>query len=284
MTEKLRAIEERYEALARQLEDPAVYGDPEKLKKLNREQKELAPVVEAFRAYRRAESDLRDAQELLSDPEMKEMAQEELESAKETIALPPETIDDRFRAAPGEGTAWLFAGSPTGGHVGGGFLYTNRDSVSIGLVATHIDEKGFVRVGAVGGVSAKEVMYAPVRFRNGTRGLVCAKEGAELDKLKVSDLYLDIGAASGEEAEKLVQVGDAAVYDTPVRQAAGRVISPYLDDRIACLVLLMAMERLGKGDNDLYFVFSTQEEVGCRGAKTASIVELAVVVLDYHIV
>ena len=71
MTEKLRAIEERYEALARQLEDPAVYGDPEKLKKLNREQKELAPVVEAFRAYRRAESDLRDAQELLSDPEMK---------------------------------------------------------------------------------------------------------------------------------------------------------------------------------------------------------------------
>ena len=60
-------------------------------------------------------------------------------SAKETIALPPETIDDRFRAAPGEGTAWLFAGSPTGGHVGGGFLYTNRDSVSIGLVATLSD-------------------------------------------------------------------------------------------------------------------------------------------------
>lgn len=141
---------------------------------------------------------------------------------------------------------------------------------SIGLVATHIDEKGFVRVGAVGGVSAKEAMYAPVRFRNGTRGLVCAKEGAELDKLKVSDLYLDIGAAGGEEAEKLVQVGDAAVYDTPVRQAAGRVIAPYLDDRIACLVLLMAMERLEEGDNDLYFVFSTQEEVGCRGAKTAA--------------
>ena len=137
---------------------------------------------------------------------------------------------------------------------------------SIGLVATHIDEQGFVRVGAVGGVSAKEVLYAPVRFRNGTRGLVCAKEGAELDKLKVSDLYLDIGAAGGGEAEKLVQVGDAAVYDTPVRQAAGRVISPYLDDRIACLVLLMAMERLEDGDNDLYFVFSTQEAVDVTGA------------------
>lgn len=124
MTEKLRAIEERYEALARQLEDPAVYGDPEKLKKLNREQKELAPVVEAFRAYRRAESDLRDAQELLSDPEMKEMAQEELESAKETIArleeelkvllLPRDPNDSRnvvmeIRGGVGGEEAMLFA-------------------------------------------------------------------------------------------------------------------------------------------------------------------------------
>ena len=124
MTEKLRAIEERYEALARQLEDPAVYGDPEKLKKLNREQKELAPVVEAFRAYRRAEGDLRDAQELLSDPEMKEMAQEELESAKETIAqleeelkvllLPRDPNDSRnvvmeIRGGVGGEEAMLFA-------------------------------------------------------------------------------------------------------------------------------------------------------------------------------
>ena len=124
MTEKLQAIEERYEALARQLEDPAVYGDPEKLKKLNREQKELAPVVEAFRAYRRAESDLRDAQELLSDPEMKEMAQEELESAKETIArleeelkvllLPRDPNDSRnvvmeIRGGVGGEEAMLFA-------------------------------------------------------------------------------------------------------------------------------------------------------------------------------
>ena len=114
---------------------------------------------------------------------------------------------------------------------------------SIGLVATHIDEKGFVRVGALGGVSAKEVAYTPVRFQNGTCGLICAKDGAEMDKLKVSDLFVDIGAADREEAEKLVQVGDSAVYGTPIRQAAGRVISPYLDDRIACLVLLLEIGR-----------------------------------------
>lgn len=141
---------------------------------------------------------------------------------------------------------------------------------SIGLVATHIDEKGFVHVGALGGVSAKEVVYAPVRFQNGACGLICAKDGAELDKLKVSDLLIDIGAADEGEAKKLVQVGDAAVYDTPVRTAGERVISPYLDNRISCLVLLMAMEQLAGADNDLYFVFSAQEEVGTRGAKTAA--------------
>lgn len=143
---------------------------------------------------------------------------------------------------------------------------------SIGLVATHIDDKGFVRVGALGGVSPKEVLYTPVRFQNGVRGLVCAPEDADMAKLKMSDLLVDIGAADEAGAKALVQVGDAAVYDAAPRAAAGRVISPYLDNRVSCLVLLMAMERL-KGtqtDNDLYFVFSAQEEVGCRGAKTAA--------------
>lgn len=141
---------------------------------------------------------------------------------------------------------------------------------SLGLVATHIDEKGFVHVGAVGGVHPAEVLYTPVRFQNGVRGLVCAPEDADMSKLKVTDLLIDLGAADREEAEKQVQVGDVAVYDTVTQVAAGRAFSPYMDDRIGCLVLLMAMERLGGTDNDLYFVFSSQEEVGCRGAKTAA--------------
>lgn len=60
-------------------------------------------------------------------------------SAKEVIGLSERMIDDRFRVLPGEGQAWLFAGSATQGHVGGGFLYTNRESVSLGIVATLSD-------------------------------------------------------------------------------------------------------------------------------------------------
>lgn len=53
---------------------------------------------------------------------------------KELIALPPSQIEDRFNLAAGEGAAWLFAGSPSNGLMGGGFLYTNHDSISLGLV------------------------------------------------------------------------------------------------------------------------------------------------------
>ena len=58
---------------------------------------------------------------------------------KETISLPEKVIDDRFGSGSKDGMAWLFAGAPTKGHIGGGFLYTNRESVSIGLVATLSD-------------------------------------------------------------------------------------------------------------------------------------------------
>lgn len=82
MMDKLQAISDRLEAVVTQMEDPATYADPDLLRRLTREQKELEPVVEAYRAYGQAEADLASAQELLNDPEMKEMAQEEIQRAK----------------------------------------------------------------------------------------------------------------------------------------------------------------------------------------------------------
>ncbi|MBD5162103.1 MAG: peptide chain release factor 1 [Oscillibacter sp.] len=82
MMDKLKAVSDRLAAIVAQMEDPATYGDPDLLRRLTREQKELEPVAEAYRAYGRAEADLASAQELLSDPEMKEMAQEEIQRAR----------------------------------------------------------------------------------------------------------------------------------------------------------------------------------------------------------
>ena len=91
---------------------------------------------------------------------------------------------------------------------------------SIGLVVTHIDDKGFLRVGAVGGIHADAVVNTPVRFQNGTCGVIAAQVGSTPGKRTIADLYLDIGAISREDAEQQVQIGDVAIYNTPVFQRA----------------------------------------------------------------
>ena len=85
MLDKLKDLDLRSEDLESQLGDPRVYGDAEKLRQVNRELKELLPVVETYRAYQAADSRRREAEELLHDLEMKEMAQDELAEAKEEL-------------------------------------------------------------------------------------------------------------------------------------------------------------------------------------------------------
>ena len=82
MWEKLRQIAQRYDEIGELLEVPEIYGDPVQLKKLTRERNELESVTEVYRAYLKCEQTIESARELLGDPELKEMAQEELESAK----------------------------------------------------------------------------------------------------------------------------------------------------------------------------------------------------------
>jgi peptide chain release factor 1 len=86
MLEKLKALALRYEDLEAQLADPAVYGDADRLRQVNRELKELGPVAETYRAWEQAERDRLDAEELLHDPDFRELAQEELSAAKQELA------------------------------------------------------------------------------------------------------------------------------------------------------------------------------------------------------
>ena len=141
---------------------------------------------------------------------------------------------------------------------------------SIGFIVTHIEKEGFLRVGRLGGISPQEVAYTPVRFKNGVRGVLAKEEKAAFGKLKLDECFIDIGAKDEEEAKKMVQVGDTAVYDTSAFSNNGKVYSPYLDNRVSCAVLLRAMEQITQSENDLYFVFTAQEEVGIRGARTAA--------------
>ena len=86
MFEKLKVLAARLDELEIRLSAPDLYDDPDRAAKLLRERNELEPIVAAFREYEQAQRTLADATEMLSDPDMKELAQEELQQAKSDIA------------------------------------------------------------------------------------------------------------------------------------------------------------------------------------------------------
>ncbi len=126
MLQKLKAIEDRFIDLESRMAQPEVYSDAVTYAKLAKDQKELAPVVEAYRRYKKFLRDSEEAKELLADPEMREMAQEELEEAKagmektlgelKLLLLPKDPNDDKnviveIRGGAGGDEAALFASS-----------------------------------------------------------------------------------------------------------------------------------------------------------------------------
>ncbi|MEG0765993.1 MAG: PCRF domain-containing protein, partial [Pseudoflavonifractor sp.] len=126
MLDKLKSLELHFQDLEARLNASETYENQELVTKLNKEQKELAPVVETYRALIRRQQDLKDAEDLMSDPEMKEMAQEEFSAAKadlerleeelKLLLLPSDPNDDKsviveIRAGVGGEEAALFANS-----------------------------------------------------------------------------------------------------------------------------------------------------------------------------
>ena len=141
----------------------------------------------------------------------------------------------------------------------------------IGLAVVDADKNGFLRVCNVGGIRAGKMVSGHVVFGNGVCGVVGADEKVK-GELQVSDLYIDIGAESREEALSMVSLGDMCVMAPRVTKLGeNRIASPAMDDRIACFVQAQAVLELPESmKNDVYAVFSVQEEVGLRGATTAA--------------
>lgn len=141
----------------------------------------------------------------------------------------------------------------------------------VGLIVTHIDKNGFLRFSTVGGIQPYYLVGQRVRFGNGTIGVIHHEKIKEIKELEISKMYIDIGARSQEEASQKIKLGDVAVYHRPYEEAGSRLIAKSLDDRIGCAILINTLMTQPKElPNEVYFVFSAQEEVGLRGARTAA--------------
>jgi endoglucanase len=108
-----------------------------------------------------------------------------------------------------------------------------------------------------------------VRFLNGAAGVISMEPLDDMSKMPTFEqLYIDIGCSSSDETS--VRVGDVATFDRPFLDLGGRLVAKSLDDRIGVAVLIETLRQIKDTPHQLYFVFSTQEEVGVRGATAAA--------------
>ncbi len=145
----------------------------------------------------------------------------------------------------------------------------------VGFIVTHITDDGLIKFTEVGGVD-KQVIYGKgvTVGKNEIEGVVCVKplhllSSNERENVpSIEDMFIDIGAKTKNQALEIINLGDPIYFDSIFEEKNGVIKSKALDDRIGCYVLIDII----KSDipYDMYFTFVVQEEVGLRGAKTAS--------------
>ncbi|MBU4225995.1 MAG: M42 family metallopeptidase [Chloroflexi bacterium] len=143
----------------------------------------------------------------------------------------------------------------------------------IGLIATHIDENGFIRFTTLGGVRPHTLLGGRVRFAGGAPGVIGGERITDTTKsYTFEQLFIDVGAANRKACP--VKVGEVAAFERPFLDLGGRLVAKSMDDRIGCAVLIETLRSLNAQHlttpHELYFVFSTQEEVGIRGITGAA--------------
>lgn len=142
----------------------------------------------------------------------------------------------------------------------------------IGVIVTHIDENGFVRFSNIGGISPFMLIGQRVVFANGTFGTFGMEKLDDMKDLKLAKMFIDIGAKDEASAREKVAVGDIGAFHREAHFQGDRIIAKSLDDRAGCAVLVKALKELAGREipNQVYAVFTVQEELGLRGARTAA--------------
>ncbi len=159
----------------------------------------------------------------------------------------------------------------TAGGKSGKKILTAAHMDEIGLMVTFIEENGFLRFTNIGGILKNTLLGTRVVFENEIVGVIGQEKIKDAKNFSLDKLYIDIGAKDRNEAQEMLRIGSPAVFYTPFNRLGDRIVAKSLDNRIGCAVLLEVLKRLPSSlPNEVYFVFTVQEEVGLRGARTVS--------------
>ncbi len=146
----------------------------------------------------------------------------------------------------------------------------------VGLIVTSVRSDGTLTFETVGGIDSAVIIGKRVKIgKNGLSGVVGSKaihklSAEEREKApKISDLYIDFGAADKAEAEKYVSVGECVYFDSEFMEFGNnRIKSKAIDDRAGCALMLRLIEE--EPEYDTFFVFNVQEEIGLRGSTVSA--------------
>jgi endoglucanase len=140
----------------------------------------------------------------------------------------------------------------------------------IGFIITHVDDKGFARFTGLGGLRTLTLSGNRVLFEDGTIGTIQIEKGprAANEAPSFEQLFIDVGAVDKKTSP--VKVGDMGALQGALAQRGDRLIGKSMDDRIGCAIAIEALRQLKQTPHDVYAVFSVQEEVGLRGARTSA--------------
>lgn len=151
----------------------------------------------------------------------------------------------------------------------------------IGLIVTKIEDEGFLRFSAVGGIDQRVLLAQEVIVHGKAElpGVIGAKPphvqapAERNEAVPMEDLYIDVGYDSKEQLADLVNVGDLATINRKVVRLAGSLMAgKAMDDRAGVAVMLECLKALANMNHiaDVYAVATVQEEVGVRGATTST--------------
>ena len=149
----------------------------------------------------------------------------------------------------------------------------------IGVMATHVDDNGFIRFTTLGGVTPLTCVGGRVRFLGrenhgqAVSGVIGMERTSDLSRIPdIEKLFIDVGVSRRKDCP--VRVGDVAAFERPFEDLGKRLVSKAMDDRISVAILVETFRQMKaqkvQSPHEIFAVFSVQEEVGTRGATTAA--------------